>query len=1262
MPSSTVSLEPLSSPSPSPPPEESHTASTSVSNHSGAAALDSGSELSELTEEEQENEKNGKDNDDDDDNEGPSIRASRRKSGGVVPPPMWDWAYKSNKKEDWKSRQFEEEEEEEQAGPARAMEEEEDEDQDHQSHTMDDRRVRKHAPSDNGKENDDMHGSEEEDNTHSAAHEQQSGDEDDDEDDGEPEAEAGTALTDEEAVSDDEGDDDDARDRTTLAADGAESEDDPEPEAAGADEADTPVDAPAVTAKSGPVSKVALGGLEGDGDGEGDADTTAMMDVDETAPPVSLVAPLAVAAAGSSIMAGSSVVEPPSPSPSSSSATSRSPSCSRSPSPHPEAEGQSDHEPESEPQRKTTGSRPSVKNKKGKTRTRSSRKAKEEAAPDPEVDADVDTEQVAAPEPDEIDGADADEVEVDSPEMELESDLQPAHRAEALDVLATIELKFALLRGRLYVEKMETLAWEEALVAKDTHPELLHLHAELSKRRDKRLELAIRRRDYEVANVTKRRKLDEEAVWSWWKNERDDLQTEMISETNRKRRKLERERRVLERPQPVRRIPSAPQDISEPPTLREIVKTYPFGILSSRHSNHAKGHVPATPLTYPQLTALSPAEITGDLEFLYQHRRAAVGFDPHRPAMMLGAFPPGFESYNNVNMTMLDGPGGGNRFALPPPSFQNQQQHPQMQVPPPMMQGFPNHVSRLPHHHSAPAGSLPNIHHAQIVLDQDMIPTHRPGSGHAQLAPHMQQQYPSMGTMSGSLMRRSISPVPVQSLNNGSGSGMPMGMAASPLPPGFAGSKSNGWVGIGPSAPSPFPVGVKEPRGPNGVIDGREREKERERYADGVKARDRADREREFEREREHHMPVIQQRHPNHQHSHQHLHAPPGQAPHHHLGPHHHHHHHHHVLHHHHPQQSAGGPSSGGHASATTGLPGMNPVAGSSRDPHSSREFEGRRPHSGPPTEVVELSSQQVLASPRMLPMWKGGDEPPLSGDLARDRGRPPLGPPHVGPHERLMTPFVMTSAQVTQTAYPGSPRNGPGPPTAPGSIGSSRRGSWSAPEENGHPRPASSGSFGPTSGHVQGSSAPSVHRHSVSRIQRPPSTQPHSNAFGSPAMTNGRPLPLPMSPSHSGPAFPGSRSPARPGQPLLPSQIPPPSAIAHSPPVRPASPARTGSPSLKAFGRSPSSPDQSKPPPARSSNMPTVEQQYTGANNASATSGATMNVVNIRTASPLSLFSPASSHQNPSHPPSRLSSGSMSEAHLGGGSVAPKIVPVDGS
>lgn len=40
----------------------------------------------------------------------------------------------------------------------------------------------------------------------------------------------------------------------------------------------------------------------------------------------------------------------------------------------------------------------------------------------------------------------------------------PAHRAEALDALALIELKFALLRERLYVEKMEELVEEEGMI------------------------------------------------------------------------------------------------------------------------------------------------------------------------------------------------------------------------------------------------------------------------------------------------------------------------------------------------------------------------------------------------------------------------------------------------------------------------------------------------------------------------------------------------------------------------------------------------------------------------------------------------------------------------------------------------------------------------------------------------------------------------------------------------------------------------------
>ena len=60
---------------------------------------------------------------------------------------------------------------------------------------------------------------------------------------------------------------------------------------------------------------------------------------------------------------------------------------------------------------------------------------------------------------------DVDDLDAATPDLDLDADMQPAHRAEALEVLAQIELKFALLRERLYVEKMDSLAWEEGLIA-----------------------------------------------------------------------------------------------------------------------------------------------------------------------------------------------------------------------------------------------------------------------------------------------------------------------------------------------------------------------------------------------------------------------------------------------------------------------------------------------------------------------------------------------------------------------------------------------------------------------------------------------------------------------------------------------------------------------------------------------------------------------------------------------------------------------------
>ncbi|CCL99391.1 uncharacterized protein FIBRA_01409 [Fibroporia radiculosa] len=838
-------------------------------------------------------------------------------------------------------------------------------------------------------------------------------------------------------------------------------------------------------------------------------------------------------------MAGSTVVEPPSPSPSSSSA-SGSPASSRSVSPEPDGDAQSDREEPELTSLKPTSSRPSGRNRKGRANGRS-RKPKTGGGPAQETEMDVDADQTVVQDADEVDAAEGEDVEPDSPEMELESDLQPAHRAEALDVLATIELKFALLRERLYVEKMENLAWEEALVVDGAHPELLHLHTELSKRRDKRLQLAARRRDYEIANVTKRRKLDEDGVWSWWKSERDELQTNMVSETNRKKRKLERERRALDRPQPERRIPPAPQIVEPPPTLRDIVKTYPFGISSSySQPSRRKGQASPSALAYPQLSTLAPAEIAHDLDFLYQHRRMAPNFD-HRSAMLtstLGGPPPPHIYDYPMNLPMVDGPGTGNRFG-PPPSSTIQHQHPHgyPQVPNPLVQGFPGQPPRLPHHHSAPAGGLPSLHPSQIVMDPDMAPVHRPDSRSALVGVHVQQQFASVGSTSahGNLMRRSISPVQVQVLHHGPGH-MPMSVGHGPMLPG--GLKPNGWVGVGQPGPNSLPGSAKEPRKPSSVADGRERGKERERYPGEMEV-DRVEREREADRELDkmHQMQITQQRHSGHQHPHPPIHSAQAQVPHRHLGPHHHHHHHHHIHHHHHPN----GATNGGQGPLVPTLPPSR-MGGSSALTHS-HDPRFSESHSGVMGEAIELSAsssrQPNHRSPRMSALWKTNDEPPPlppSGDLSQ-RERQALELLPLGPDERSMTPIGTMPTQVMQSKFSGSPR-----PTfvPPGSLGH-----WSG-RGNG----------------VEDMGDPAWRDRSINQ------------------------------------AWPNGRR----GREILnlPSLPPPPplTSAAHSPPARAPSPSKGSSPGLKTLGRTPSSPNSKQPPP-RLAGISGAEQQAAGGTSA---------------------------------------------------------------
>lgn len=512
------------------------------------------------------------------------------------------------------------------------------------------------------------------------------------------------------------------------------------------------------------------------------------------------------------------------------------------------------------------------------------------------------------------------------------------------------------------------------------------------------------------------------------------------------------------------------------------------------------------------------------------------GMNPVHPAMMnmnpmLGGHPVppiGFDQYGlGMGPVGMPDPGIGHRF----PHIPFQQPMPQQPMLGQMIQGYPGPggpgAPRLQHHHSAPSGGPLPGPHTQMLIEQDVGPSNRPGSGILP-NPHMPQYGAPIPQ---TLMRRSISPVPIQPGSNGL-----------PNLPSSGKTTSRANMNIpGPSSQS----GKEQKRIASGArpmeVDGLEREKERDRYQDGLKSRekdardfhvdrdreliyererDRArerDRERESDREldRTGHGSLPVQRISSHQHP-LHLHPSSSQAGHHH--PPHHHHHHHHVHHHHHPNASNGPVSAAaaGQTSTVTALHPSNGLASRNVSPHPSRELD-RRAHSGAPVEVIDLSSAKSATGP--MSAWKNNDD---------------LGPPGEM-HERAKLTGPAPRDRAMPPSYPSSPRNGPGPSTAPASMAQSRRGSWSAPDDSALPRPSSSASSHLVSASSSGPQRLPPAVNSTPRTQVSPSLpSQRSPSMISPSRHNSMHLP-PLSPSVG--SMP--RSPLRPSQ-ALPSTLPP--------------------------------------------------------------------------------------------------------------------------
>lgn len=121
-------------------------------------------------------------------------------------------------------------------------------------------------------------------------------------------------------------------------------------------------------------------------------------------------------------------------------------------------------------------------------------------------------------------------------------------RAEAIDELTRIEIKFAKLRDMLYLERLADVEKERIGIETGTHPELIHLTQLIELRRNRKLELARKWFDGLAQTYQIQEDEREHANWHRWEDERSRTRSKLFDEANSKRRRLEREKRMLERP------------------------------------------------------------------------------------------------------------------------------------------------------------------------------------------------------------------------------------------------------------------------------------------------------------------------------------------------------------------------------------------------------------------------------------------------------------------------------------------------------------------------------------------------------------------------------------------------------------------------------------------------------------------------------------------------------------------------------------------
>ncbi|WFD03373.1 NAPDH-dependent diflavin reductase [Malassezia obtusa] len=186
-------------------------------------------------------------------------------------------------------------------------------------------------------------------------------------------------------------------------------------------------------------------------------------------------------------------------------------------------------------------------------------------------------------------------------------------RQEAIDLLTRVEIGYAMLRDRLYNERLEELEAESEMIHDGTHPELQLLHMIIDARRDRRLALLSNWLQEEEKERERWAKVEDETAWVNWRDDAAGVRRALMDDTMRKRRRLDREKRMLDTPQPPRRHqPFEAELVRKPPAYsrrsQRDLDRYDYAMQPiPREDIHSY-------LAYPDLRGLDEYDVCVDMD------------------------------------------------------------------------------------------------------------------------------------------------------------------------------------------------------------------------------------------------------------------------------------------------------------------------------------------------------------------------------------------------------------------------------------------------------------------------------------------------------------------------------------------------------------------------------------------------------------------------------------------------------------------------